>query len=240
MAESVKMLDYYQLLQQKGARRAAPFFSLFTNDLIAGYISIELGLKSISYGTSCACASGSVAIMNAIGMLKAFSDINAIIVCGAEALIDKEVIKALYQTKMLASQENVNPKTIMKPYDKRANGFVVSEGAGAIVIERFNKSSKATNIYAEIVSFAFNSDAHSMITETQSSDLKIKAINKALKAANISYMDIDYINGYGASLNHIDNHELNVINECFYKKGKIQLYLQLSQCLVILLEHHHY
>lgn len=219
MAETVKMLNYYDLLNKKGARRASPFFSLFTNDLMAGYAAIELGIKGINYGVSCSCASGNIAIINAISILKLFENIDAVIVCGTDAMINKEILEALYQTNMLANQVQIPPEKIMRPYDKLAQGIVVSEGSGAIVIERENTGATAPNQYVEICSYACNSDAFSMTLEAEDINCKVNLVNQALNLAEIEYNKIDYINGYGLSLNHVDLNELNLIKECFCQNG---------------------
>jgi len=195
----------------KGPRRISAFFipSALVN-MLGGVISIEHGLKGPNLACVTACAAGTHAIGEAYKSI-ALGAASKMLVIGAEAAICPVGIGGFAAMKALSTR-NDDPARASCPFDKERDGFVMGEGAGALVLERYEDAIKrGANIYAELVGFGESADAHHITSPTL--DGPLRAMKRALKMANEP--KIDYINAHGTSTPVNDKNETAAIKELF-------------------------
>ena len=191
--------------------RVSPFFipSSLTN-MLAGYISIKHSLKGPNLSSTTACTAGLHAINVACKTIM-INQTDSMLVVGSEAVICKSAISGFATMKAL-STKNDTPHLASSPFDSSRDGFVMGEGAGAIVLEELESAKKrGAKIYATIEGFGESADA-SHIT-TPSTDGPIRAIKQALKMA--SNPKIDYINAHGTSTPLGDINETKAFKSVF-------------------------
>lgn len=195
----------------KGPRRISAFFipSALVN-MLGGVISIEHGLKGPNLACVTACAAGTHAIGEAYKSI-ALGAASKMLVIGAEAAICPVGIGGFAAMKALSTR-NDDPARASCPFDKERDGFVMGEGAGALVLERYEDAIKrGAKIYAELVGFGESADAHHITSPTL--DGPLRAMKRALKMANEP--KIDYINAHGTSTPVNDKNETAAIKELF-------------------------
>jgi 3-oxoacyl-[acyl-carrier-protein] synthase II len=169
------------------------------------------GLKGRLITTSSACTSGSQAIGYAYEAIK-YGIQTAMVAGGAEELCPSEA--AVFDTLFATSQQNDNPKSSPRPFDKDRDGLVIGEGAGALILEEYEHAkARGAKIYGEIVGFMTNCDA-SHITQPRKETMKL-CIEQALKKANLSPADIGYISAHGTATDRGDIAESNATSEIF-------------------------
>lgn len=230
IGEKIKELKYYDRLKLKYKDRVSPYFMLFSNDAISAYIAIELKIKGINFSISCGCSSSNVALIEGVNLIKS-KRYKYVIVCGVEAPIYPYILESLYYTGILAHNNN-SPSDVMKPFDRNADGFVISEGAGALILADADTLETSNNDpYCNIIGTGYYCDAFSMTSEPPDFSGKVKAIQNALKEANLSYSEIEYINAYGCGLKHIDITEMKLINETFRERTK-NLYVSSTKSMI--------
>lgn len=167
-------------------------------DIAAGMISIKYGFRGINYATVSACASSSHAIANCFDFIK-MGRADIMITGGSEAAVTKASIGGFSSMKAL-SERNDNPQGASRPFDLNRDGFVLGEGAGALILEEYEHAKKrGAHIIAEIVGIGMTADAYHM-TAPHPDGLGAKNVMKlALKDASLNPEDIDYINVHGTS-----------------------------------------
>ncbi len=167
-------------------------------DIAAGHISIKHGLRGPNYSTVSACASSSHAISNSFDLIR-LGKADIMVTGGSEAAVSITGIGGFNALRAL-SQQNDDPATASRPYDKDRNGFVLGEGAGALILEEYEHAVKrGATIYAEVAGSAATGDAHH-ITAPHPEGLGAKKVMElALEDAGLQPADIDYINTHGTS-----------------------------------------
>lgn len=167
-------------------------------DIAAGMISIKYGFRGINYATVSACASSSHAIANCFDFIK-MGRADIMITGGSEAAVTKASIGGFSSMKAL-SERNDNPQAASRPFDLNRDGFVLGEGAGALILEEYEHAKKrGAHIIAEIVGIGMTADAYHM-TAPHPDGLGARNVMKlALKDAGLNVEDIDYINVHGTS-----------------------------------------
>ncbi|MGR6700443.1 beta-ketoacyl-ACP synthase II [Campylobacter jejuni] len=196
---------------ERGPRKISPFFipSALVN-MLGGLISIEHGLKGPNISCVTACAAGTHAIGEAYKSI-ALGNAKKMLVIGAEAAICPVGIGGFASMKALSTR-NEDPQHASRPFDKERDGFVMGEGAGALVFEEYEEAKKrGATIYAELIGFGESADAHHITSPTL--DGPLRAMKKALNMAGNP--KVDYINAHGTSTPVNDKNETAAIKELF-------------------------
>ncbi|EAL53387.1 beta-ketoacyl-ACP synthase II [Campylobacter upsaliensis] len=199
------------ICEEKGPRKISPFFipSALVN-MLGGLVSIEHALKGPNISCVTACAAGTHAIGEAYKSI-VLGTADKMLVVGAEAAICPVGIGGFASMKALSTR-NDDPKRASRPFDKERDGFVMGEGAGALVFEEYEAAKKrGAKIYAELVGFGESADAHHITAPTL--DGPLRAMQKALKMA--SGVKVDYINAHGTSTPVNDKNETAAIRAIF-------------------------
>lgn len=199
------------ICSERGPRKISPFFipSALVN-MLGGLISIEHGLKGPNISCVTACAAGTHAIGEAYKSI-ALGNAKKMLVIGAEAAICPVGIGGFASMKALSTR-NEDPQHASRPFDKERDGFVMGEGAGALVFEEYEEAKKrGAMIYAELIGFGESADAHHITSPTL--DGPLRAMKKALNMAGNP--KVDYINAHGTSTPVNDKNETAAIKELF-------------------------
>ncbi|HEF7880968.1 beta-ketoacyl-ACP synthase II [Campylobacter jejuni] len=199
------------ICSERGPRKISPFFipSALVN-MLGGLISIEHGLKGPNISCVTACAAGTHAIGEAYKSI-ALGNAKKMLVVGAEAAICPVGIGGFASMKALSTR-NEDPQHASRPFDKERDGFVMGEGAGALVFEEYEEAKKrGATIYAELIGFGESADAHHITSPTL--DGPLRAMKKALNMAGNP--KVDYINAHGTSTPVNDKNETAAIKELF-------------------------
>jgi 3-oxoacyl-[acyl-carrier-protein] synthase II len=184
------------------------------SDIAAGMISMQYGFMGINYATVSACASSSHALMNAFDYIR-MGRADIIVSGGSEATVTKTAIGGFNSMKAL-SERNDSPETASRPFDKDRDGFVLGEGAGALILEEYEHARRrGATIYAEIVGAAATADAYHITAPHPEGLGVINVMNLALADAGLQPTDIDYINVHGTSTPLGDIAELKAIKHVF-------------------------
>ncbi|MFN7327625.1 MAG: beta-ketoacyl-ACP synthase II [Chitinophagales bacterium] len=184
------------------------------SDIAAGMISMQYGFMGINYATVSACASSSHALMNAFDYIR-MGRADVIVSGGSEATVTKTAIGGFNSMKAL-SERNDSPETASRPFDKDRDGFVLGEGAGALILEEYEHARRrGATIYAEVVGAAATADAYHITAPHPEGLGVINVMNLALADAGLLPTDIDYINVHGTSTPLGDIAELKAIKQVF-------------------------
>ncbi|WP_258104041.1 beta-ketoacyl-ACP synthase II [Marinoscillum sp. MHG1-6] len=194
-----------------GTPRFNPFFvPKMILDITPGQLSMKYGFRGPNFATVSACASSSHAINDAFNYVR-LGKANAILAGGSEAAVIESGIGGFNALKAL-SERNDSPETASRPYDKDRDGFVLGEGAGALILEELEHAkARGAKIYAEVLGGGMSADAYH-ITAPHPEGLGIKLVmNAALEDAGISAEQIDYVNTHGTSTPLGDAGEIKAI-----------------------------
>ena len=206
---------WYDVLKEKGPDRITPFFiPMVIINLASGQVSIKTGAKGPNSCAVTACATGTHSIGDAFRLIRS-GEADAMIAGGTESTITPLCVAGFNAMKALSTR-NDSPATASRPFDKERNGFVIGEGAGVLVLEEMEIAKKrGARIYAEIVGYGMNSDAHHMTTPAPGGEGEARCMNLALKSAGLAPQDVDYINAHGTSTYYNDLYETMAIKSVF-------------------------
>ena len=207
-----------ELLRTGGPRKISPFFVPGTIiNMVAGNLSIALGLKGPNISIVTACTSGTHSIGDASRMIE-YGDADVMVAGGAEAAITPLTVAGFCSAKALSSR-NDDPKTASRPWDKDRDGFVIGEGAGIMVLEEFEHAKKrGAKIYCELGGYGMSADAHHITAPTV--DGPKRSMLSALSHAGINKNEVGYVNAHGTSTPLGDINETNAIKETFNDHAK--------------------
>jgi len=197
------------IIETRGARRVSPFFipSALVN-MLGGFVSIEYGLKGPNIGSVTACAAGTHAITDAYKTIKC-GMADRMLVVGGEAAICPIGIAGFANMKALSTR-NDDPAHASRPFDKDRDGFIMGEGAGALVLEKYEDAvARGAKIYGEIVGIGESGDANHITTPTLEGPLR--AMKMAWEMAGKP--KIDYVNAHGTSTPTNDKNETAAIKQ---------------------------
>jgi 3-oxoacyl-[acyl-carrier-protein] synthase II len=195
--------------------RFSPFFAtkLIAN-MAAASISIKYGFMGINYTTVSACATSNTAIMDAFNYIR-LGKAKIIVTGGSEAPIIESSIGGFSAMKAMSAR-NECPASASRPFDKQRDGFVMGEGAGALILEEYEHAkARGAKIYAEIGGAAMTADAYHMTTSHPDGLGALQAMNFALEDAGLSNEDVDYINTHATSTPVGDVSEAKAIHALF-------------------------
>ena len=212
--------DQQRVIDQKGARRVSPqFVPKMIANIAGGHLSMRWNLKGPNQTVTSACASATDAIGMAMRLILA-GDADAMVTGGTEASITGLTIAGFANMRAL-SQSNENPTSASRPFDMDRNGFVLGEGSGMIVIETESHAKKrGANILAELAGYGSTDDAFHITQPSEGGVGALKAMERAVKDANLNLEDIDYINAHGTSTPFNDKNESAAINHLFKDHSK--------------------
>ncbi|HNV30536.1 MAG TPA: beta-ketoacyl-ACP synthase II, partial [Cyclobacteriaceae bacterium] len=198
-----------------GTPRFNPFFiPKMIADLSAGHISIKYGFRGPNFVTVSACASSTNAIYDAYTYIK-LGKADAIVTGGSEAAVCIAGVGGFNAMKAL-SERNDSPETASRPYDKDRDGFVLGEGAGALILEEYEHAKKrGAKIYAEILGGGLSADAYHITAPHPEGAGITKVMQNALDEAGIKPEEVDYINTHGTSTPLGDIGEIKAIQKVF-------------------------
>jgi 3-oxoacyl-[acyl-carrier-protein] synthase II len=198
-----------------GIPKHSPFLiPKMISDIAAGMISIQYGFRGINYCTVSACASSSHALMNSFDYIR-LGKADIIVTGGSEATISKTAVGGFNSMKAL-SENNDQYQTASRPFDKNRDGFVLGEGAGALILEEYEHAKKrGAHIYAEVMGAAATADAYHITAPHPEGLGIINVMNLALQDAGMKPEDLDYINVHGTSTPLGDVAELKAIVKVF-------------------------
>ncbi len=198
----------------KNPKRVSPFFiPSMIPDIASGYVALEHNFKGINYSVVSACASSTHSIGDAYRSIKhGYSDI--VVAGGAEASITPMAIAGFSNMKALT--KNPDFKTASRPFDKDRDGFVISEGAGILVLEELEHAkNRNAKIYSEIKGFGATADAYHITTPHPEAEGAIRSMKSAIKEASLNTNEIEYINAHGTSTQYNDLTETKAIKSTF-------------------------
>jgi 3-oxoacyl-[acyl-carrier-protein] synthase II len=198
-----------------GTPRLSPFFiTMMIPDIAAGYISMKYGFMGPNYCTVSACASANHAMIDAVNWIrKGVADI--IITGGSEAAVNEAGVGGFNSMQALSTR-NDDPKTASRPFDADRDGFVIGEGAGALILEEYEHAvARGAKIYAEVVGGGISGDAYHYAAPHPEGKGAMLAMKHALQDAGITTAEIDYINVHGTSTPAGDGPELMAIQKLF-------------------------
>ena len=212
--------DQQRVIDQKGARRVSPqFVPKMIANIAGGHLSMRWNLKGPNQTVTSACASATDAIGMAMRLILA-GDADAMVTGGTEASITGLTIAGFANMRAL-SQSNENPTSASRPFDMDRNGFVLGEGSGMIVIETESHAKKrGASILAELAGYGSTDDAFHITQPSEGGIGALKAMERAVKDANLNLEDIDYINAHGTSTPFNDKNESAAISHLFKDHSK--------------------
>jgi 3-oxoacyl-[acyl-carrier-protein] synthase II len=202
-------------LSGDGTPRFSPFFiPKMISDIAAGHISMKYEFKGPNFSTVSACASASNAIIDAVTYIR-LGKANVFIAGGSEAAINEAGVGG-FSVMQALSTNNDNYKSASRPFDKDRDGFVIGEGAGALIVEEYEHAvARGAKIYAEIVGTGMSADAYHLTAPHPEGDGASRVMNSALEDASLEANVIDYINVHGTSTPLGDVAETKAIKRVF-------------------------
>ncbi len=182
-----------------GPRKISPFFvpSNIIN-MISGNLSIIYGMKGPNYAITTACATATHCIGDAARFIE-YGDADVMVAGGSEMSTSTTGLGGFAAARALSTR-NDDPQAASRPWDKDRDGFVLSDGAGVVVLEEYEfAKARGAKIYAEVIGFGMSGDAYHMTSPSQGGEGAARCMKLALKNAGINTEDVDYINAHGTS-----------------------------------------
>ncbi len=209
----------HNILVEKGPRRVSPFFiPMLIPDIAPGHISIMYGLKGPNYAVVSACATGVHAFGDAFRIIQR-GEADVMIAGGAEAPITPLGIAGFAALKALSTR-NDEPEKSSRPFDEKRDGFIVSEGAGILLLESLEHArQREAKIYCEIGGIGNTGDAYHLTAPDPQGDGAYRAMKNAINDAGMKIEDVDYINAHGTSTLYNDRIETLAIKRVFNQKA---------------------
>ncbi len=205
----------YRSYLDGGARKVSPFFVPGNIiNMIAGNLSIRYGFKGPNYAMVTACSTGAHCISNAARMIER-GDVDAMIAGGSEFATSYTGLGGFASAKALSTR-NDDPERASRPWDLERDGFVLSDGAGIVVLEELEYAKKrGANIYAELIGAGMSSDAFHITAPSTDGEGAAYCMELAIEDAGINKEEIDYVNAHGTSTPAGDKAESDAVKRYF-------------------------
>lgn len=203
------------IITQGGPRKVSPFYvpSNIIN-MISGHLSIRYGAKGPNFAIVTACSTGTHNIGDAARLIE-HGDADVMIAGGAEMATSPTGLAGFANAKAL-STNNDDPTGASRPWDRDRDGFVLSDGAGVMVLEEYEfAKNRGADIYAELIGYGMSGDAYHMTLPSEGGEGASRCMQNSLRDAGIEASDIDYINAHGTSTPAGDVIESNAIKNVF-------------------------
>ncbi len=206
-----------------GTPRFSPFFiPRILVDIASGIISIKYGLRGVNFCPVSACATSNTAIIEAFNYVR-WGKADMIITGGSEAAITEAAMGGFASAKALSTR-NESPETASRPFDVTRDGFVMGEGAGALIVEELEHAlRRGATIYGEIVGGGMAADAYHLTGTHPQGDGAVLGMNEALKEAGISADEVDYVNMHATSTPLGDTSELIAAKRVFGERNSLTI-----------------
>lgn len=192
--------ECYATYENGGARKISPFFVPGNIiNMISGNLSIKYGLKGPNFAIVTACSTGTHNIGDAARLIK-YGDADVMLAGGAERCTTSPTAMGGFASAKALSRRNDNPQLASRPWDKERDGFVLSDGAGVVVLEELEHAkARGAKIYAELVGYGMSGDAYHITSPSAGGDGAARCMLNALRDANLNPDAVDYINAHGTS-----------------------------------------
>lgn len=212
------MEDQCIKLLQEGPRRVSPFLiPMLIIDMVSGSLSMRYGAKGPNYAAVSACATATHSLGEAFRAVQ-YGDADIMISGGAEAPVTKLGVSGFCSMKAM-SQRNDDPLHASRPFDKDRDGFVMSEGAGVLILEELEHAKKrGAKIYGELVGYGATGDAYHITSPAPGGEGAAKAMKKAMDDAGIAPDEMGYVNAHGTSTGLNDKFETAALKLVFGDK----------------------
>lgn len=210
--------EMHSTMLQRGPRRISPFFiPASIINLTSGHLSIMFGLKGPNLACVSACATGNHCIGESARLIE-YGDADVMIAGGSESTITQLAIGGFAAARAL-SLRNDDPATASRPWDRDRDGFVLGEGAGAVVLEEYEHArARGARIYCELAGYGLTGDAHHITSPDQSGPRR--SMVNAMRNAGINPDQVDYVNAHGTSTPLGDKNETEAVKAAFGEHAK--------------------
>jgi 3-oxoacyl-[acyl-carrier-protein] synthase II len=212
--------EMHNELLKSGPRRISPFFIPGTIiNMIAGNLSIMLGTKGPNLAIVTACTTSTHCIGEAAKAIR-YGEADVMIAGGAEATVTELAMGGFASARALSTR-NDDPAGASRPWDKDRDGFVLGEGAGAVVLEEYERAKqRGARIYCELAGYGVSSDAYHMTAPAEDGEGAFRCMNNALRDAGMNVDGIDYVNAHGTSTPLGDIAETVAVKRAFGDRAK--------------------
>ncbi|MDD2791674.1 MAG: beta-ketoacyl-ACP synthase II [Sediminibacterium sp.] len=212
-----------EFVNNSGKPVFSPFFiPKIIADIPSGIISIRYGLRGLNFSTISACASSNNAIIDAVNYIR-LGKADIIIAGGSEAAINESSVGGFNAARALSTNNN-SPRTASRPFDVARDGFVIGEGAGAIIVESLQSAiNRNATIYAEITGTGMAADAYHLTGTHPDGEGAFLGMKEALEEADISAEAVDYVNAHATSTLLGDMSELKALDRVFGHKPNLSI-----------------
>jgi len=210
----------HAILLREGPRRVSPFFivGLIVN-MASGQVSIKYGAKGPNQAACTACATGTHAIGDAFEIIKR-GDADVMIAGGCEGVIAPLCMGGFSAMRALSTR-NDNPQAASRPFDRDRDGFVISEGAGVVILEELGHAVRRNaKVYAEVAGYGTSGDAYHVSAPAEDGEGPVRVMRRAIQDAGIDPSAIDYVNAHGTSTPQGDAVETRAIRTVFGDRAK--------------------
>ena len=207
------IVEYQKILDEKGPRRITPFLvANFIVDAASGQIAIATGARGPNHAVVSACATGGASIGEAYEIIKR-GDADAIISGSCESVL-LPIYHATWCSMRALAGNNEHPKQSLRPFDLNRDGFVAGEGAASFILEDLESArARGARIYCEVIGYGSSNDAYDMIALHETGRGLKRAVNAAVRKADIDPATIDYINPHGSGTPQNDRVETMVFKD---------------------------
>jgi 3-oxoacyl-[acyl-carrier-protein] synthase II len=209
---------YHKILLEKGPDRVSPFFiPMVIINLASGQVAIRLGAKGPNSCAVTACATGNHCIGDAFRIIQR-GEADVMLAGGTESCIVPTAVAGFAAARALSTR-NDDPLRASRPFDRDRDGFVLSEGAGVVVLEELERARRrGARIYAEVVGYAMNSDAYHITAPPDAGEGAVRCMELAIKDAGVAKDEVGYINAHGTST-FADKIETQAIKHVFGERA---------------------